>query len=392
VTDAVKIDLIVGARPNFMKAGPVIHQLRKRQPSWSVRVIHTGQHYDDRLSARFFRDLDLPEPDVSLNIGSGTQVSQVARTMAALEPEFRQNVPDLVMVFGDVNSTVAGALTAAQMQIPIAHVEAGLRSFDRSMPEEVNRTITDAVAELLFVTEPSALENLAREGVPKSRIHFVGNTMIDTLMAQLPRIREVALPARLGLAPGQFIAVTLHRPSNVDHPPSLGRIVEMLIQLADRRAVVFPVHPRTNARLREAGLLPSLERHPRIHLLEPLGYLEFMSLVADAALVLTDSGGVQEETTMLNVPCVTLRKNTERPITVTAGTNILAGDGPAAALTIVDRILAASARRAPAPAPEKWDGQAASRIVDILEVRSTQMFVPAVVAVSAVRHSPRHVS
>ena len=389
---AVKIDLIVGARPNFMKAGPVIHQLRKRQPSWSVRVIHTGQHYDDRLSARFFRDLDLPEPDVSLNIGSGSQVSQVARTMAALEPEFREHAPDLVMVFGDVNSTVAGALTAAQMQIPLAHVEAGLRSFDRSMPEEVNRTITDSVAELLFVTEPSALENLAKEGVAKSRTHFVGNTMIDTLMAQLPRIREVALPARLGLDPGQFIAVTLHRPSNVDDPPSLGRIVEMLIQLADRRAVVFPVHPRTTARLREAGLLASLERHPRIRLLEPLGYLEFMSLVADAALVLTDSGGVQEETTMLNVPCVTLRRNTERPITVTAGTNILAGDGPSAALAIIDRTLAGSARRAPPPAPEKWDGRAASRIVDVLEVRSRQMFFSAVSAVPAVAHRPRVVS
>jgi UDP-N-acetylglucosamine 2-epimerase (non-hydrolysing) len=392
VTAAVKIDLIVGARPNFMKAGPVIHQLRKRQPAWSVRVIHTGQHYDDRLSAQFFRDLDLPEPDVSLNIGSGTQVSQIARTMAALEPAFREHAPDLVMVFGDVNSTVAGALTAAHMQIPIAHVEAGLRSFDRSMPEEVNRTITDSVAELLFVTEPSALENLAKEGVPKSRMHFVGNTMIDTLMAQLPRIREVALPTRLGLDPGQFIAVTLHRPSNVDDPASLRRIVAMLIQLADRRDVVFPVHPRTTGRLDEAGLLAPLERHPRLRLLEPLGYLEFMSLVADAALVLTDSGGVQEETTMLNVPCVTLRTNTERPITVTAGTNVLAGSEPSAALTIIDRILASSARRTPAPAPAKWDGRAASRIVDVLEVRSTPFFFSAASAVSPVTHSPRFVS
>jgi UDP-N-acetylglucosamine 2-epimerase (non-hydrolysing) len=220
---------------------------------------------------------------------------------------------------------------------------------------------------LLFITEPSAAENLTREGVPATRIHFVGNTMIDTLMAQLPRIRDMALPARLGLEPAQFIVVTLHRPSNVDDPTSLGRIVEMLIEQANRHVVVFPVHPRTTERLRTAGLLASLDAHPNLQLLEPLGYLEFMSLVADAALVLTDSGGVQEETTILNVPCVTLRKNTERPITVTAGTNIVAGEDPSSALTIIDGILSGSARPAPAQAPEKWDGRAATRIVDVLE-------------------------
>lgn len=363
----MKIDLIVGARPNFMKAGPVIHELRKRQPAWSVRVIHTGQHYDDRLSARFFQDLNLPDPDVHLGIGSGAQVSQVARTMLALEPEFAERQPDLVMVFGDVNSTVAGAFAAAKMHIPVAHVEAGLRSFDRSMPEEVNRSITDSIAELLFTTEPSATDNLAKEGVPGTRIHFVGNTMIDTLMAQLPRIREVALPSQLGLESKRFIVVTLHRPSNVDDPTSLGRIVDMLTDLADRHAVVFPVHPRTSERLRDSGLLTRLHAHANVKLLEPLGYLEFISLVADAALVLTDSGGIQEETTMLKVPCVTLRKNTERPITVAVGTNILAGDDPSSALTIIDGILSGCARPTPAADPEKWDGRAAGRIVDVLE-------------------------
>jgi UDP-N-acetylglucosamine 2-epimerase (non-hydrolysing) len=360
------IALVVGARPNFVKAAPVFQALRRRHPQWSVRLIHTGQHYDDKLSDLFFRQLELPAPAVNLNVGSASVTAQTARIMEKLEDELVHQRPDLVLVFGDVNSTLAAALVVSKLNIPLAHVEAGLRSFDRSMPEEVNRIVTDTLAEVLFVTEPSGEKNLLAEGVAMERIHFVGNTMIDTLLRLHGAAMALDMPARLGLAPAGFAVVTLHRPSNVDDPAALREIMACLGELAESVPVVFPLHPRTRARLAQASPAPSLPPHPRLRLIEPLGYLEFIGLMAAARLVITDSGGVQEETTILRVPCLTLRENTERPITLTRGTNQLVGTDPRHMLLNANRVLA-QAWSMPEETPEKWDGKAAERLVDVLE-------------------------
>lgn len=359
-----RLDLVVGARPNFMKAAPVLEALRAARPDWELRLIHTGQHYDERLSDLFFRQLGLPVPDVNLGVGSGSHTAQTARVMLALEDYLAQGRPDGLVVFGDVNSTLAAALVASKLGVPLAHVEAGLRSFDREMPEEINRRLTDALADLLFITEPEAERNLRREGCAPEKIVFAGNAMIDTLLRHRAAAEALDMPARLGIAAGRYVVVTLHRPSNVDRRAALAAIMDALGELAAATPVIFPVHPRTASRLRDWGLWAAAER-AGVRLLEPLGYLEFIGATAAAGCVLTDSGGIQEETTILRVPCVTLRNNTERPITLTRGTNVLAGDNPQVALAEARRALAGGWPPAPPP-PEGWDGRAGERIARAL--------------------------
>jgi UDP-N-acetylglucosamine 2-epimerase (non-hydrolysing) len=354
----MRILYVVGTRPNFVKTAPVIGALRGRDPEGRHAIVHTGQHYDRLMSEVFLEELGVPAPDYMLEVGSGSHASQTARTMERLEPVLADERPDLVMVPGDVNSTLAAALTAVKMGIPVAHIEAGLRSFDLTMPEEVNRIIADRFSEWLFLHSPEAVTNLEAEGIPGERMHMVGNTMIDTLVALEDRFRAAGTAARLGLEPGSFALVTLHRPALVDGP-LLGETVAQLVALAQQMPVVFPVHPRTRKMME--GLEPD---HPGLHLIEPLGYLDFLSLLADAGAVLTDSGGIQEETTYLGVPCFTLRDNTERPVTLTSGTNTLLGLDPAA----IARIPALLAERSEAPSepPPLWDGHAADRIADVI--------------------------
>ena len=355
--------LVVGARPNFMKAAPVVEALRDPAMGWQVRLVHTGQHYDERLSDLFFRQLDMPAPDANLGVGSGSSTEQTARAMIALEGEFLAHRPDAVIVFGDINSTVAAALAASRLLIPVVHVEAGLRSYDRTMPEEVNRVVTDALSSLLFVTEHSALDNLAREGIDLARAHFVGNTMIDTLERHRSAAATLDAAQAIGAGLG-YVLVTLHRPSNVDDAAALARIVDMLVAVSAGQDVVFPVHPRTAKRLAETGLDVQL-RSSRVIVVAPLGYLEFLNLMMRAAVVLTDSGGVQEETTALGVPCVTLRPNTERPVTIHEGTNVLAGDDVDRARSLIADVLQ-GVRVSPGRRPDLWDGRAADRIACVL--------------------------
>ncbi len=350
---------VVGARPNFMKVAPLTAALTRR--GHESRLVHTGQHYDDNMSAAFFRDLRLPEPDHYLGVGSGSHAQMTAAVMTAFEPILIEEKPDVVVVVGDVNSTVACTLVATKMHVPVAHVEAGLRSRDRTMPEEINRLVTDAVADLLLTPSPDADENLRAEGVPAERIHFVGNIMIDALAARFQNAPPTDVIARLGLEDGKFGVVTLHRPSNVDDPATLQGIVDALVELSAELPLVFPCHPRTRSRLQidPAGA-------PQLHLTEPLGYFDFSTLVKGSRLVLTDSGGLQEETTWHGIPCVTIRENTERPITITAGSNVLAGNDPRKILELA-RAALQRGEREEFGVPELWDGRTADRIVDVLE-------------------------
>jgi UDP-N-acetylglucosamine 2-epimerase (non-hydrolysing) len=343
-----------------MKVAPLLHELRRR-PAFEALLVHTGQHYDVSMSDAFFRDLGIPEPDVNLGVGSGSHASQTAEVLRGIEPVLLSFRPDVVLVVGDVNSTLAATLAAVKLGIPVAHVEAGLRSFDRSMPEEINRVLTDAVSRWLFTSEPSGAANLRREGIAEERIHFVGNVMIDSLRAHLERARAAAPLDRLGVAAGGFGVLTLHRPSNVDDPVRLARLFEVLEEIHAELPIVFPVHPRTRDSIetRLGG------RAPRLGLCEPLGYLAFLGLLAQARLVLTDSGGIQEETTVLDVPCLTLRDTTERPVTVSEGTNLLVGSEPATIRAEVRKILDGGGKRG--RIPERWDGAAARRIADVLE-------------------------
>ena len=349
---------VIGARPNFIKAAPVIAAIARR--SIPQRVVHTGQHYDERMSDVFFDELGLPAPDVNLGVGSGTHAEQTAAAMVGLEREFGADRPSLVMLYGDVNSTLAGSLAAAKLEIPSAHVEAGLRSFDRSMPEEVNRLVADLLAELLFTTSPEAADHLAAMGVPTDRIHFVGNPMIDTLLRHRARFDDPSERRRLGVADGDYGVVTLHRPSNVDTDASARAVVEALQGVAAMVPLVVPLHPRGRANLEAAGLTDS----ERIRIVEPLGYVAFLSVVAGARLVLTDSGGIQEETTILDVPCLTIRPNTERPITISHGTNRLVA--PTEVVAAARDILAGPVRPT-GPRPPLWDGHAGERIAEIVE-------------------------
>jgi UDP-N-acetylglucosamine 2-epimerase (non-hydrolysing) len=354
----MRILYVVGTRPNFVKTAPVVGALRARLPEGRHTIVHTGQHYDRLMSAVFLEELGVPPPDHMLEVGSGSHAQQTARVMERLEPVLLDEEPDLVMVPGDVNSTLAAALTAAKLQIPVAHIESGLRSFDRTMPEELNRIVADEIADYLFLHSSEALENLRAEGIAEERIHFVGNTMIDTLVALEERFRAAGAATRLGVEPGEFVLVTLHRPALVDGP-LLAETVHQLAALAREMPVVFPVHPRTRK------MMEAVEsEHPGLLLSEPLGYVDFLSLLADAGAVLTDSGGIQEETTYLGIPCFTLRANTERPVTIRAGTNTLLGLDPAAIAGIPDALRQRPAER-PEP-PPLWDGHAADRIADVL--------------------------
>lgn len=351
---------VVGARPNFMKVAPLMASLSRRGAR--QRLVHTGQHFDQRMSGVFFEELGLPRPDVDLGVGSGTHGEQTGRVMIAFERALLEGErPDLVVVPGDVNSTVAAALVAAKLGIPVAHLEAGLRSFDRSMPEELNRLVTDHLADLLLTPSPDADENLLREGIPAARIARVGNLMIDTLLAHLPRARALRVPEAMGLAPGGYAVVTLHRPANVDAPAALAPLLRALAEVARRVPVIFPVHPRTRAALAHPALAGAAAA---LRLVEPLGYLEFLSLTSSARLVLTDSGGLQEETTALGVPCVTLRENTERPVTVTEGTNQVVGLEPGRIVAAARRALDGEGPRGHRPA--LWDGRAGERAAEAI--------------------------
>ena len=354
---------VTGARPNFMKVAALVAEMQ-RQADFQPLLVHTGQHYDQTMSDQFFQDLGLPEPDAYLGVGSGSHAQQTARIMEAFEPCLTQMRPDLVVVVGDVNSTVACALVASKLHIPVAHVEAGLRSFDRTMPEEINRVVTDHVSDYLFVSEPSGVKNLRAEGIDPDRVFFVGNVMIDTVL----RFRKAAAGGsalhRLSVSPGQYALVTLHRPSNVDRPEPLRGLVRVLARLSQHLPVLWPVHPRTRARLDAFGLMDCVCKHDDLHLLEPLGYLDFLQLMDNSRVVITDSGGIQEETTALGVPCVTVRENTERPVTVETGTNFLAGTQPARVWTVIEQILAGNPKNG--KVPPLWDGRAAERIVQVL--------------------------
>lgn len=367
---------VVGARPNYMKVAPLMREMGRYPENWDQTLVHTGQHYDYRMSQVFFEDLGMPQPDVYLGVGSGSHAEQYARVLQAVEPVLKERRPDWVIVVGDVNSTLACALAAAQMQIPVAHVEAGLRSFDRTMPEEINRVLTDHASDLLFTTEPSGNRNLANEGISAERVRFVGNTMIDTLATLLPRaddkriLRELlCCQAPNGGSESEpiefqpYTLVTLHRPQNVDDPSALSEILAGLERVAEDVPVLFPVHPRTRKRIEENHL----SVHPkRVRLLEPFGYMNFLTLMRYAGLVITDSGGIQEETTYLGVPCLTVRPNTERPITIELGTNrLIQRESSAIVQAAQDALCTNSLRRR--VLPPLWDGRAAERIVKHLQ-------------------------
>src|SRR5256885_8674684 len=321
----LKVINVVGARPNFMKVAPVVEAMKRRADEFAPLVLHTGQPYDAQMSDAFFRDLGLPEPDVYLGVGSGTHAAQTAAVMQSFEPVVVSEQPDWVLVVGDVNSTLACALVCVKLGIRVAHVEAGLRSRDRTMPEEINRLLTDQIADLLLTPSRDADENLRAEGIPPSRIRFVGNVMIDSLFSQLKRAATSTVRADLEISEKGYAALTLHRPSNVDDRATFARILDALEEISRHLPVIFPVHPRTRARINEFGLTKRIARAANLRLIEPLGYLDFLRLYSGARIVLTDSGGIQEETTALGIPCLTLRENTERPITVEMGTNIVVG-------------------------------------------------------------------
>jgi UDP-N-acetylglucosamine 2-epimerase (non-hydrolysing) len=355
-----KVLSVVGTRPNMMKIAPIAAELARRGDEFEHVLVHTGQHYDRELSEIFLEELGVGEPDFALGVGSGSHAQQMARVMERLEPVLLETEPDVVLVPGDVNSTLAAALTAAKLQLPVGHVEAGLRSFDRTMPEEINRIVADQVSQLLFIHSPEARDNLLAEGCPAEAIHDVGNTMIDSLVAMRERIDAAGAPEARGLVRGEYLVVTLHRPNLVDGP-LLTEAVAQLEVVSEALEVVFPVHPRTRASLEALGVDVASER---LRLIEPVGYVEFLSLVGGSAGVLTDSGGIQEETTYLGLPCLTLRANTERPITVSMGTNTLLGLDPA---RIGDApALLDEARERETQVPPLWDGHAAERIVDVL--------------------------
>lgn len=345
---------VVGARPNFVKAAPVLRATGQR----GIRqtLVHTGQHYDRNMSDIFFTQLGLPEPDINLEVGSGSHAWQTAEIMLRFEAAVVEAKPDIVLVYGDVNSTIAAALVCSKLLLPVAHVEAGLRSFDRTMPEEINRIVTDQLSEVLFTPSGDGNENLLREGVSQDRIHLVGNVMIDTLVRLLPAARSCA---KNGL-PDRFALVTLHRPSNVDNTENLEEILNSLAEVSTELKIIFPVHPRTRQRIAESGLNTG-----QLSLLEPMPYIEFLSLESHAQFVITDSGGIQEETTYLGVPCLTMRSNTERPVTVTAGTNILVGDDRLKLIAEVRNILEGKAKKG--VIPPLWDGHSGERIADILQ-------------------------
>ena len=364
----LNIACVVGARPNFMKMAPLLRAL-ERHPHVGVTLIHTGQHYDPNLSDVFFADLGMRAPEIYLDVGSGKHGVQTARVLERIEAILEQGPRrderyDRIVVVGDVNSTMAAALAAAKLSIPVAHVEAGLRSFDRSMPEEINRIVTDSISDCLFVSEPAGVTNLRREGHAECQIHLVGNVMIDTLRRLLPVAQRLDTLDRYGLRPGQYCVVTMHRPANVDSPETLAGLIDVLVRVSRQLPLVFPVHPRTKKRLDEFRLASRLERAPGVIQLPPQGYLDFLALSSQSKVIVTDSGGLQEESTALGVPCLTLRPNTERPITVETGSSTLVGNDPAKLRHCLEEVLTDRYKRG--QCPELWDGKAAERMARIL--------------------------
>lgn len=363
----MRLLFIAGARPNFMKIAPLI--VAAQQAGIDFCLIHTGQHYDRQMSDLFFRDLGIPEPQVNFGIGTGSPANQIGRVIVALDEFLDQTPVDGMVVVGDVNSTLASALVASKRAVPLAHVEAGLRSGDRSMPEEVNRILTDQLADYLFTTERSAADNLTAEGVPQSKIFFVGNVMIDSLLKHRDRARKSQIVGNLQLKPKQYAVVTFHRPANVDNLSDSLITVAAITRVAHQLPTVLPLHPRTRAAFERFDLIKQLATLPRLQIIEPLGYLDFLSLMDQAKLVVTDSGGVQEETTVLQVPCLTFRDNTERPITVTEGTNHIVGRDVEKLATALLKMVKQPSK--PTKAPELWDGKAANRIINILQANLT---------------------
>lgn len=363
----MKILHIVGARPNFMKIAPIIEAMNSYPDRIDQMLVHTGQHYDQKMSRAFFEDLGMPKPDINLGVGSGTHAEQTAKIMVEFEKVCIREKPDLIIVVGDVNSTMACAITAKKLGIKVAHVEAGLRSRDMSMPEEINRLCTDVLCDYLFTTDHFANENLKSEGIPEEKIFFVGNVMIDTLMKHKKAAAKLDLAGRLGLEPGKYATLTLHRPSNVDDKDTLQGILEALSQIARKLPIVFPIHPRTKKMADLFGFshyFSDGEKVEGIWTVEPLGYLDFLHLNMHAKMALTDSGGLQEETTVLGIPCITMRENTERPITCEIGTNVIVGNKSDSILAAAGKILNGTTPKG--RTPEKWDGKAAERIVDYL--------------------------
>ena len=363
--NAVKnICLVAGARPNFMKVAPLQRQLDRFPELFRPRLIHTGQHYDADMSDIFFDDLDLPKPARFLGVGSGSHAEQTGRVMMAFEKVCLEERPDLVIVVGDVNSTLACAITAKKLCVPVAHVEAGLRSRDWTMPEEINRVVTDAVSDFLFTPSRDADQNLLGEGLSPQKIHFVGNVMIDSLLANLPKTESRNTLAVIGVRSGRYATLTLHRPSNVDEPRVLGRIIDVLIDLSRELPIIWPLHPRAKKNLEEFGMLGRLQNTPNMKIIAPLGYVDMLALSRHARMIITDSGGLQEEATALRIPCITLRENTERPITVEVGCNQVVGNDPDAVRTAVFSALSKNGQNI--RTPEFWDGKAAKRVVDVL--------------------------
>lgn len=360
----LKILNIVGARPNFMKIAPIVREMRRRENDFLPLIVHTGQHYDAAMSDSFFTDLGIPQPDFHLEIGSASHAVQTAKIMMAFEPVILAEKPDWVLVVGDVNSTIACALVCAKLNIKVAHVEAGLRSRDRTMPEEINRILTDSISDLLLTTSPDADENLKAEGVSADKIHFVGNVMIDSLIYSLKMSESSTVREDLNLAEKEYAVLTLHRPSNVDEKETFSGLLDALCKISEKLPIIFPAHPRTRARIDEFGFADRV-KSSNIKLIEPFGYLDFLRLYSGAKLVLTDSGGLQEETTALSIPCLTLRENTERPITIEMGTNILVGTNPNKIIQTAFEVLGQNDQIQNAKIPPLWDGKSAERICNI---------------------------
>jgi UDP-N-acetylglucosamine 2-epimerase (non-hydrolysing) len=362
----LKIIIVAGARPNFMKVAPLVAALKQRTKDFQTITVHTGQHYDASMSDAFFRDLEMPAPDIHLGVGSASHAAQTADVMRAFEPVVLKEKPDCVVVVGDVNSTLACALVCAKLGVKVAHVEAGLRSRDRGMPEEINRLLTDQIAELLFTPSADADANLIAEGIPPERIHLVGNIMIDSLLRNLERAKRSTARRDLGVDEKDYAVLTLHRPSSVDDLDAFTRILNALKQISERLPVIFPVHPRARKMIADHGLTNTVEQINGLRLIEPLGYLDFLNLMSGARLVLTDSGGIQEETTVLGIPCVTLRENTERPITIELGTNVLAGTDTEKIVKAAWAGLQNPSNKNKPSVPPLWDGNTADRIVNVL--------------------------
>jgi UDP-N-acetylglucosamine 2-epimerase (non-hydrolysing) len=361
----LKVLNIVGARPNFMKIAPIYAEMKRRESEFLPLIVHTGQHYDAAMSDSFFVDLGMPTPDVHLNVGSASHAVQTAKIMMEFEPILLGQQPDWVLVVGDVNSTIACALVCAKLGVKVAHVEAGLRSYDRTMPEEINRILTDSISDLLLTPSPDGNENLKKEGIADEKVKLVGNVMIDSLLRNLKIAEKSHVREDLNLTEKSYAVLTLHRPSNVDDKEIFGGLLESLITISEKLPIVFPAHPRTRGRIEEFGFAENV-KNSNIKLIEPLGYLDFMRLYSGAKLVLTDSGGLQEETTALGIPCLTLRENTERPITIEMGTNILVGTNPEKIKATALEVLAEENFTLNAKIPPLWDGKTAERICNAL--------------------------